>query len=232
MRTSLFISIAFTLCLSTAHAKNLEAITNLYQQGQWKEAAQQAAALNTAPGYAKAARFLTTGAGVSPKKQRKAILEQAQAHAKKALSLDKNLADGYFELARTQGRLALFSGTLESLGLAKEMKANLDQSLKLNPKNASAYVALGLWHANLESKGFVARSATGASKKKILPSFKKAIQLEPNTIVNRLEFANALLLFGKKESAKKQLEYATTLPAKTHWEKHDLKQIQDMLKKL
>lgn len=232
MRKSLFISIVLTFSFSTAHAQNLEAITKLYHQGQWKEAAQQAAALNTPIGYAKAARFLTTGAGVSPKGQTKAILEQAQVHAKKAVSLDKNLADGYFELARTQGRLALFSGTLESLGLAKEMKANLDRSLKLNPKHASAYVALGLWHANLESKGFVARSATGANKNQVIPSFKKAIQLEPNTIVNRLEFANALLLFGKKESAKKQLEYAKTLPAKTHWEKHDLKQIQDLLKKL
>lgn len=232
MRSTLLIAMTVLLAGTTVQAQNLETVIKLYDQGQWKEAAQKAAALNTSTGYAKAAKYLTAGAGLVAKEEKKALFEQAQTYAKKAISLDKNSAEGYFELARTQGRLAQFAGVVQSLGIAKEMKSNLDQSLKLNPNYASAYVALGLWHANLDSKGFIARSSTGANRNQVVPAFKKAIKLEPKRIIHRLEFANALLLFGKKDSAKKQLEYAQTLPAKTYWEKQELDKIKALLKKI
>ncbi|MEW6420096.1 MAG: hypothetical protein AB1511_00010 [Deinococcota bacterium] len=214
-----------TLVLATAvsaSAQSLQSAQRLYDQGNWQEAAATAAALNTSAGYALAAEATTAGASVSPDNQKKALFEKAQGYARQAIALDKNNADGYFELARAQGRLAQFVGILQSLNLAGDMKKNLDQAIRLQPNMAGAYVALGLWNANLVSKGGAATFLTGAKKSQIIPNFEKAIALEPNVAVHRIEYANALLLIGNKAGAATQLQKAVSIPANTYWEKRDL----------
>ncbi|MDK2011374.1 MULTISPECIES: tetratricopeptide repeat protein [unclassified Deinococcus] len=227
--------IALTLSLAliaTASAQSLQSAQALYDQGKWQDAAAAAAELNTSDGLALAAEATTAGAGLVADGQKKALFEKAQAYAKQAIAKDKNNADAYFELARAQGRLAQFSGILQSLGLAGEMKKNLDMAVKLDPKMAGAYVALGLWNANLVSKGFIATRATGADKGQIIPNFEKAIALEPATAVHRIEYANALLLQGKKAEAAAQLEKAISFNATTFWEKRDEETAKAALAKL
>ncbi|WP_221088879.1 tetratricopeptide repeat protein [Deinococcus aquaedulcis] len=219
MRT-LALSIALALSV-TAAAQSQQAAKALFDQGKWQEAASAAAALNTADGFALAAEATTAGAGLVPDNQKKALFEKAQGYARQAIAKDKNNADAYFELARAQGRLAQFSGILQSLGLAGDMKKNLDTAVRLNPRLAGAYVALGLWHANLISKGFIATRATGADRNQIIPNFEKAIALEPNVAVHRIEYANALMLQGKKAEAAAQLEKALAMNADTFWEKRN-----------
>ncbi|PTA69724.1 hypothetical protein [Deinococcus arcticus] len=214
--------VSFALALSvTAAAQSQQTAKTLFDQGKWQEAATAAAALNTADGFALAAEATTAGAGLVPDNQKKALFEKAQGYARQAIAKDRNNADAYFELARAQGRLAQFSGILQSLGLAGEMKKNLDTAVRLNPRLAGAYVALGLWHANLISKGFIATRATGADRNQIIPNFEKAIALEPNVAVHRIEYANALMLQGKKAEAAAQLERALAMNADTFWEKRN-----------
>ncbi|MBZ9751064.1 hypothetical protein K7W42_09335 [Deinococcus sp. HMF7604] len=219
MRTAI---VSFTLALAvTAAAQSQQAAKSLFDQGKWQEAASAAAALNTAEGLALAAEATTAGAGLVPDAQKKAQFEKAQGYARQAIARDKNNAEAYFELARAQGRLAQFSGILQSLGLAGEMKKNLDTAVRLEPKLAGAYVALGLWNANLISKGFIATRATGADRNQIIPNFEKAIALEPNVAVHRIEYANALILQGKKAEAAAQLDKALSFSADTFWEKRN-----------
>lgn len=227
--------IALTLSLAliaTASAQSIQAAQNMLDAGKWQDAAAAAADLNTSDGLALAAEATTAGAGLVADGQKKALFEKAQGYAKQAIAKDKNNADAYFELARAQGRLAQFSGILQSLGLAGEMKKNLDMAVKLDPKMAGAYVALGLWNANLVSKGFIATRATGADKGQIIPNFEKAISLEPATAVHRIEYANALLLQGKKAEAAAQLEKAISFNATTFWEKRDEETAKAALAKL
>lgn len=227
--------IALTLSLAliaTASAQSIQAAQNMLDAGKWQDAAAAAADLNTSDGLALAAEATTAGAGLVADGQKKALFEKAQGYAKQAIAKDKNNADAYFELARAQGRLAQFSGILQSLGLAGEMKKNLDMAVKLDPKMAGAYVALGLWNANLVSKGFIATRATGADKNQIIPNFEKAIALEPATAVHRIEYANALLLQGKKAEAIAQLEKAISFNATTFWEKRDEETAKATLAKL
>ncbi|WP_309570481.1 hypothetical protein [Deinococcus sp.] len=230
MRT-IALSLALALTVSAA-AQSQSAAQSLYDQGKWQEAATAGAALNTSAGLAIAAEATTAGAGLVDDAQKKALFLKAQDYAKAAIARDANNADAYFELARAQGRLAQFSGILQSLGLAKDMKGNLDKALELNPKMAGGYVALGLWNANLVSKGFIAVQASGANKGQITPNFEKAISLEPNVAVHRIEYANALLLQGRKAEAAAQLDKAVTMPAETFWEKRDLEQAKATLAKL
>lgn len=228
---SLIVTAALTLA-ATASAQSLSAATSLFEQGKWQEAATAAAALNSSEGFALAAEATTAGSALVPDNQKKALFEKAQGYAKQAIAKDKNNAEAYFEMARAQGRLAQFSGILQSLGLAGEMKKNLDTAIKLDPKLPGAYVALGLWNANLVSKGFIAVQASGANKNQIIPNFEKAISLEPEVAVHRIEFANALILQNRKAEAATQLQKAVSIPAETFWEKRDLEAAKATLAKL
>lgn len=218
--------------LSVAGAQSLSAAQSKLDSGDWQGAAKAAAALNTSAGYALAAEATTLGASVSG--GGKAQYEQAQAYAQKAISLNKNNAEAYFELARAQGRLAQSVGILQSLGLAGSMKSNLQKAISLKPNLAGAYVALGLWNAELYAKGAAARAATGAKADQVVPNFNKAITLEPNRIVHRLEYARALMLLSKdnKAQAVAQLNKAVSLPSNTFWDKRDKQAAQQLLAKL
>ena len=225
--------IALTLALtSSAFAQSQQAAQSLFDEGKWQEAAAAAAALNTSAGYALAAEASTAGASLVADAQKKALFTKAQDYAKKAISMDANNADAYFELARAQGRLAQSAGIMQSLGLAGDMKKNLEQAIKLRPNMAGAYVALGLWNANLDAKGLAARAATGANRNQVVPNFEKAIALEPGVVTHRLEYANALLLQGNKAAARAQLEKAAAAEARTYWEKRDQAVAQAILAKL
>ncbi|WP_291427928.1 hypothetical protein [Deinococcus sp.] len=228
---SIIITAALALSV-TASAQSVQAATSLFDQGKWQEAAAAAAALNSSEGFALAAKATTFGSALVPDNQKKALFEKAQGLAKQAIAKDKNNADAYFETARAQGRLAQFSGILQSLGLAGEVKKNLDTAIKLDPKLAGSYVALGLWNATLDAKGFIAVRASGADKNQIIPNFEKAISLEPDVAIHRIEYANALILQGRKADAATQLQKAISIPANTFWEKRDLEAAKATLAKL
>lgn len=225
-------TLGLALTLGSAGAQSLSAAQSQLDAGNWQAATKAAAALGTSEGYTLAAQATTLGASITG--GNRAQYEQAQAYAKKAISLDTNNAEAYFELARAQGRLAQSAGILQSLGLAGDMKKNLQKAIGLKPNLAGAYVALGLWNAELNAKGGAARAATGAKADQVVPNFNKAITLEPNRIVHRLEYARALLLLSKDNKAQAilQLNKAVSLPAKTFWDKRDQQEAQQLLAKL
>ncbi|MFC4636814.1 tetratricopeptide repeat protein [Deinococcus hohokamensis] len=234
MRTAIVLTLSLA-ALSTVGAQTLKDAQSLFNQGKWQEAATAAAALNTSDGFALAAEATTAGAGLSADSQKKALFLKAQEYADKAIEKDRNNAEAYFEKARAQGRLAQYSGILQSLGLAGDMKKNLEKALSLNPRLAGAYVALGLWNANLVSKGFVATQATGANKNNVVPNFKKAIELEPNNPTHRVEYVNAMLLLNARDNrnfAIGQLQAAINMGGDTFWQKRDVETARAMLAKL
>ncbi|TSA81388.1 hypothetical protein FNU79_15395 [Deinococcus detaillensis] len=210
------------LLLGQTLAAGLPDAQALLDQGKWQDAASTASSLKTAEGYALAAQSYTLGAALLPDNQKKAQFQKAQDLAKQAISLDAKSANAHFELARADGRLAQYSGILQSLGLAGEVKRELDTAIDLNKNLAAAYVALGLWNAELTAKGFIATRATGADRSEIAPNFEKAIALEPNNPSHKMEYANALILQNNKTAAAAQLQKMVALPADTFWAKRDL----------
>ncbi len=221
LKTRLLTTLA-ALLLGQTLAAGLPDAQALLDQGKWQDAANSAAGLKSAEGYALAAQSYTLGAALLPDNQKKAQFQKAQDLAKQAIKLDANSANAHFELARADGRLAQYSGISQSLGLAGEVKRELDTAIKLNPNLAGAYVALGLWNAELTAKGFIATRATGARRDQIAPNFDKAITLEPGVPSHKMEYANALLLQNNKAAAAAQLQKMIALPANTFWEKRDL----------
>ncbi len=220
-------TLILTVLLSAAGvslADSLKEANALLDKGDWQAASSMGVGLATSDSLAVAAKANTLGASISPDSAKKALLEKAQGYANQAIKLNASNASAYFELARADGRLAQFTGILQSLGLAKDIKAALGKAIELDPNFDEAYVALGLWNAELAAKGFMVAAATGAKGAQVVPNFEKAIGLAPTVIAHRLEYANALLDLNKtsnKAAAIAQLQKAVSLTPVTYWDKQD-----------
>ncbi len=226
----------FTLvALGMAGAASLSDAQKLLDQGKWQEAATIAAGMNNAPALALAAESTSLGSKIAPESQRKALLEQAQGYADQALKLDSNNAKANFEKARAMGRLIQYNNNLlQSLGAGKEMKRLLDKAVSLDPKMAPAYVALGLWNAELVAKGSAATFMTGANKNNIVPNFERAVALEPSNLTHRYEYGNALMALGKsnKAAALPQYQKAASMAPIDYWTKLDQEAAKDKISSL
>jgi len=164
------------------------------------------------------------------KRAKEAWFQKAEAAAKRAIQQDPENHEAHFELARALGRLAQYRGILQSLSLAAAVRDHLNQALKLRPDYASAMVALALWHLELSQKGV--GWLYGADGGKVIPLFERAIELEPERIIHRYEYARALFRLGKKQEALQQLELALALPPQDARDEYVLEEAQELLEKI
>lgn len=164
----------------------------------------------------KLARSLNLQAELEPKDKQLALYERAAHASQKCIQSDSLIAEGHFQLARAQGRVALFKGVFKSASLAKQVKREADKTLALDPKHDGAYHILGRWNREVAQKPKFLRSAIGlgeADKKAGIECFKKAIELNPNYINHHLEYGISLMDIGKKDEARAEFETCLKLPA-------------------
>jgi hypothetical protein len=210
MRTFVAAILLVTSCVFAAGLPDAQA---LYSKGEFQKASETAVAAGGADGFAFAAKANSIYANTRPAGEQEALYVKSESYANQAIKLDAKNDAGYFELARAIGRLSQLRGVAAALlqGLGTKVKENLDKALGLNPKNASAWVALGLWHAEIVAKGV--GFLYGADGGKVAPAMEKAIALEPDQIIHRVEYAKALMLLDAKNKPKaiELLEKAVTL---------------------
>ncbi|GEM90099.1 tetratricopeptide repeat protein [Oceanithermus desulfurans] len=145
--------------------------------------------------------------------ERRAWLERAQETARRAIRLFPDAAEGYYQLAHAQAEVIRFVGVLAKLGLASEIKRNLERALELDAGHARAVMGLALWHLQLAKRGF--GWLYGASLGEVVPLFEWAVTLEPDSVEIRKNYGFALMQLGRPEAARKQLEAALALPVKS-----------------
>ncbi|WP_026234101.1 hypothetical protein [Thermus oshimai] len=210
-------------------------IGGLLDAGKYPEAYEAGLKAGTAEALALAAKAATFYALYqAPEGEKRAWFEKGEKAASQAIAKDPGYPEGYFERARALGRLSQYKGILEALreGLAPRIRGDLEKTLKLKPDHAGAMVALALWHFELVQKGWLVAATQGADGNQVEPLMKKAIALEPEVIIHRVEYAKVLAAWGKKEEAKKQLEVALSLPAKTAADRYDQERARQELSKL
>jgi tetratricopeptide (TPR) repeat protein len=233
MRT--FILTALLTAASVSLAASVQEANTLLDKGDWQSASSMAAGLNSSDGYAVAAKATTLGASVSAEGAKRGLLQKAQDYANQAIKLNDANASAYFELARADGRLAQYVGILQSLPLARDIKAALGKAISLDPRMDEAYVALGLWNAELVAKGGFVSFSYGASAGQVAPNFEKAISIAPGVVAHYLEYANSLLKLDaskNKAAAIVQLQKAVSLTPVTYWDKQDQVAAQKKLNEL
>ena len=201
--------IAIVVCLallSLAVAAGIADVKSMYAKGQFKEASDLAATLKTSEGFSWAGKALAVYALTRPASEQDELYAKSEGYGKRAIELDANNPEGYFEVARAQGRLSQLRGVLASLaqGYGASIRENLDKCIKLDPKNASAKVALALWNAEIVNKGV--GWLYGADAGRVVPLMEEAVKLEPDVIIHRVEYAHALVLLDKNKNKAKAIE--------------------------
>ena len=81
-------------------------------------------------------------------------------------------------------------------GLGQRIRAALEETLRLQPLHADAHVALGAFHAEVIDKvgPLIGRMTYGARKDVGLAMYRKALVLNPDSAMARLEYARGLVM--------------------------------------
>lgn len=139
-------------------------------------------------------------------KKKLKIFEDAAARAEKLQKTDPKNANAFYLHAFALGRYAQGISIVKALkdGIGTKVKNSLDNALKLAPKHADAHIALGAYHAEIiDSVGAMLGGLTYGAKKDIGEDmFTKALKLNPDSAIARIEMANGLIMLHGKSKVK------------------------------
>ena len=137
-------------------------------------------------------------------KKRLAMFEEVAERCERHQAEQPDNPAGYYWHAYALGRYAQGISIVKALaqGIAPKVRASLEKAIKLAPRHADTHIALGAFHTEIiGSVGAMIGGLTyGVKKEEGYKAFKKALELNPDTAIGRIEYANALVtLDGKKK---------------------------------
>ncbi len=207
-----------------------------YYQKAWKQDPQ-----NYVIAWKLSRAYVDVGETLKDKDKRKEYFKKAEEFARKAVELNPSGAKGHLYLSIALGRVALDAGAKERIRLSKEIKAEVDKALELDPNDDIAWHVLGRWHRKLATLNWIERNFANmflggvpkeASVEKAAECFKKAIELNPGHINHHLELAITYEKLGKKDLAIEEYKKVLELPKKDADDDKYKKIAQEKLKKL
>lgn len=172
----------------------------------------------------KLARALTDQATLSKRSdEQRTLCIEAEKIAREAVRLRPSDSKGHAYLAIALGKLALFEGGKRKVELSREVKAEAEEALRLNPDEDLALHVLALWNREMVElnwflKGF-AELLYGkfppASLDTAIADLRRAVAIHPDVIPHRVELGITLADSGRWREAKEELDTALALP--TGW---------------
>ncbi len=164
---------------------------------------------------------------------------QARSFAEQAIAANPKAAAGYVRRAASGGKIALFRGTLEAADLVKAVRDDAVQALKLAGADAAqaatAHYILGRTHLKLLETPRPLRMPVGlgwATLGEATANLRKAVELRPDFIMFRLDYARALVRDEKPAEARAQLEAGAKLAVGEFGDEERLKEIAGLLGEL
>lgn len=150
-----------------------------------------------------------------------ALFQEIAARCDEQQEIEPDNANAWYIHAYALGRYSQGISVAKALaeGLGGKIKQSLVKAIELEPKHADAHIALGTWHAEVIDKvgSLVGGLTYGAKKDAGAEHFAKALKLNPDSAIARLECANGLvMMFGKaklKEAEKLYAEAVAHEPA-------------------
>lgn len=178
-----------------------------FHAGQFESAAEQGLALGLA-GYAVAHKATCIYASYleTDDARKIALFEDVVQRCERHQQERPDDAAAWFWHAYALGRHAQKYSAARTLarGIGGKVADSLKQTLTLAPAHADAHVALGVFHAEIIDKvGAVIGGLTyGVRREEGFRHFRTALNLNHDSVIARIEFANALMLLeGDKKMA-------------------------------
>jgi tetratricopeptide (TPR) repeat protein len=172
----------------------------------------------------KLTRALTDAATLSKESsEQKNLCIEAEKLARKAVDLKPSDANGHAYLAVAVGKLALFEGGKRKVELSKEVKAEAEKALQLNPNEDTALHVLAIWNREMVELGWFLKSFAQilygkfppASLDTALADLRRASELQPEVVPHHVELGITLASAKRWAEAKAELEKGLALP--TGW---------------
>jgi tetratricopeptide (TPR) repeat protein len=208
-----------------------------YHAGNYADAVEMGLKHGLA-GYTVANKAMTIYATYLEKKEaaKLKLLEEVMQRAEEAMKKDAKNPNAHYLYAYAAGRYSQSISILKALaqGYAGKIKSALDAALKLEPKHADAYIALGAYHAEIIDKvgAMVGGLTYGAKKGASIEHYEKAVKLAPKSPIAHMEYADGLMmLFGddKIKEAAALYEKAANMEARDAVEKLDIETAREEL---
>ena len=184
-------------------AKDLQDAWRAYHRGDFGTAVEQGLSVGRL-GYGvanKSANIYATYLEEDEDRKRAVLIEAAQ-RAEDIQSCAPNIPNAWYFHAQALGRYSQAVSVTKALaeGLGGKIKGSLERTLELEPGHADANIALGLYHALVIQKmGRTLGALTyGASTQDGLDHFEKALRLNPDSAIARIEYANGLVIMCGK----------------------------------
>lgn len=144
---------------------------------------------------------------------------EAAARAEMQQHAEPDNANAWYWHAYALGRYSQGISILKALaqGLGGKVKTSLERTIALAPRHADAHIALGSFHAEvIDHVGRLMGRTQGADAATGLAIYRRALKLDPHTVIGRVELASGLLKIegegGRKEAAKLLRQAAETTP--------------------
>jgi len=143
--------------------------------------------------------------------------------ALKAVAANPNDTWGHFQVAAALGKKLLMLGKKEQIDGSKQVKAEIDKAIALDPNNDLAYHALGRWHRRMAEIGGAQRFFGGllygsipkGSFQEAEKNLKKAVDMKPDFVNHHLELGITYVSVKKYDLAAQEFQKAIDLPKTT-----------------
>ena len=174
------------------------------------------------------------------KSSKVSYFKAAKSHGLVALKLKSNSSFNNYVVSVAMGRMALISGSKAKVAASRDIKKYADKAIKLNPKNADAWVVLGKWNYAVSNLNFAEKAAANmlfgglpdGDINKAIKCFEKARTLQPNNVLTYLDLAKCYKQTKKKAKAKSLLTRGLKLSNKTYDDASHKKEMKTLLAKL
>ena len=152
------------------------------------------------------------------KSEQKALTTKALEYGRLAVAYDSNCAMSHVCIAVCYAKNFPFLDNHTKVNYSREIKAEAEKAIELDPKYDVSYHMLGRWNCevanmNLILLGLVKIVYGGlpkASNEAAIQNFKKAIELEPTRIINHLQLAHVYEITGQKKLMAEELKACTS----------------------
>ena len=146
---------------------------------------------------------------------------QALDLAQRAVKADPKNAQAHLALAIACGKWTDFVDAKTKLSLSREIRAEAERAIALDPKLDLAYHVLGRWHLGVATVSPLMRwgakltvgALPPASLEEAARNLEKAVELSPKTIIHHQHLALAYQALGKRNEAARQWRAVLDLPA-------------------
>jgi tetratricopeptide (TPR) repeat protein len=171
----------------------------LFHSGEFQKAAQAGLAVG-GPGVTVANKATCIHANYLEKKEkvRLELFHEVAERAAAQADADPANANAWYWQGYALGRYSQAISVAKALaqGLGGRVRDTLERAIRLQPQHADAHVALGAFHAEVIDKvgSLIGAMTYGAQKATGLQMFRRAIELNPDSAIARMEYANGLLM--------------------------------------